>query len=93
MANSEYPGDPAIFPLYRLMVKAALSASHRTSDIKVVGSDKLRFAVYDGGDFYKVYIFNSDFNFEQRARVIYNGKIIADKTVNSVELEIVEFKK
>ena len=93
MANSEYPGDPAIFPLYRLMVKAALSASHRTSDIKVVGSDKLRFAVYGDEESYKVYIMNTDYNSEQRAKVIYKGEIIGDKVIDSIGLAIVEFKK
>jgi len=70
-----------------------LAASHRTSDIKVVGSDKLRFAVYGDEEKYKIYIFNSDFNFEQKARVIYNGEIICDKVIDSAKLEIVEFKK
>ena len=93
MANSEYPGAPAVFPLYKLITKAVLAASHRTSDIKVVGSDKLRFAVYGDEENYKIYIFNSDFNFEQKARVIYNGEIICDKIIDSAKLEIVEFKK
>ena len=93
MANSEYPGAPAVFPLYKLITKAILAASHRTSDIKVVGSDKLRFAVYGDEEKYKIYIFNSDFNFEQKARVIYNGEIICDKVIDSAKLEIVEFKK
>jgi len=92
MASSEYPGAPAIFPIYKLMVKAILSASHRVSDLKVIGSDKLRFAMYEGDDVYKLYIFNTDYNFEQRVRVIFRGDEI-DKTVPSVGIEILEFKK
>ena len=93
MAASEYPGAPAIYPLYKFFVKAILTASHRTSDIKVLGSDKLRFAVYADEEKYKVYILNTDYNFEQRARVIYNGEIIGDKVIDSIGLAIVEFKK
>ena len=92
MANSEYPGAPEVFPLYKLMVKAILAASHRTSDLKVVGSDKLRFAMYEDEDKYKLYVFNSDYNFEQRARIIFRGETI-DKVIDSVGLEIIEFKK
>ena len=92
MANSEYPGAPQIFPLYKLMVKTILSASHRVSDLKVIGSDKIRFAMYEGEDTYKLYIFNSDFNFEQKVRVIFRGETV-EKIVGSVALEIIEFKK
>lgn len=92
MANSEYPGASQVFQIYKVMVKAVLAASHRTSDLKVLGSDKLRFAMYEGDDKYKLYIFNSDFNFEQRARIIFRGETV-DKVIDSVGLEIVEFKK
>ena len=92
MANSEYPGAPEVFPLYKMMVKAVLAASHRTADVKVIGSDKLRFAVYEGEDTYKVYIFNSDFNIESKAIVLYKDQRI-EKTIDSVGLEIIEIKK
>ena len=92
MANSEYPGAAEIFPLYRLIVKAILSASHRTSDLKVVGSDKIRFAMYEGDDKYKLYVFNSDFNFEQKVRITFKGETV-EKVIDSVGLEIIEFKK
>ena len=92
MANSEYPGAPEIFPLYKIMVKAILAASHRCADVKVIGSDKIRFAVYEDEKKYKVYIFNSDFNFENRARIIYKG-VETDRVIPSVKLEIVELEK
>ncbi len=92
MASSEYPGAAEIYPLYKIMVKAILSASHRTSELKVIGSDKLRFAMYEDEEKYKLYIFNSDFNFEQRARVIFKDEVI-DKVIGSVGLEIIEFNK
>jgi hypothetical protein len=92
MANSEYPGAPEVFPLYKIMVKAILAASHRTAEIKVIGSDKIRFAVYEDEKKYKVYIFNSDYNFENRARVIYKG-VETDRVIPSVGLEIVALDK
>ena len=92
MANSEYPGAPEVYPLYKMVVKQILSASHRTADVKVIGSDKLRFSVYDNGDSYKVYIFNSDFNIESKAIVLYKDQRI-EKVIDSVGLEIIEIKK
>ena len=89
MANSEYPGASGVF---QIMVKAALAASHRTSDLKVIGSDKLRFAMYEGEDIYKLYIFNSDFNMKQFAKVIFRGEE-KEVLIDSVGLEIIEFKK
>ena len=92
MANSEYPGAPEVFPLYKIMVKAALTASHRTADLKVIGSDKFRFAMYEGDDKYKLYILNTDFNFENRVKVIFRGEE-TERVVKSLGLEIIEFKK
>ena len=92
MATSEYPGNPAIFPLYKIMVKALLSASHRNADLKVIGNDKLRFAAYEDENTLKVYILNSDFNSKNFVKVIYKGEEI-ERIIDSVGLEIVEFKK
>ena len=93
MATSEYPGAPEVFPLYKIMTKAVLCASHRTADIKVIGSDKLRFAVYGDEENYKVYIMNTDYNSEQRAKVIYKGEVIYNKLIDVIGVETVEFKK
>ena len=92
MANSEYPGASAVFPIYKLMVKAALSASHRTSDLKVIASDKIRFAMYEGDDVYKLYVFNTDFSNKHFAKVIFRGEE-KEILIDSVGLEIIEYKK
>ena len=92
MASSEYPGAPEIYPLYFMMVKFLLSASHRNCDIKVVGSDKIRFAVYEDEEIYKIYLFNSDFNVKQFVKVIYKNEE-KEVIIDSATLEIVEFKK
>ena len=63
-----------------------------TADVKVIGSDKLRFAVYEGEDTYKVYIFNSDFNNKQFVKVVFKGEE-KEIAVDSVALEILELKK
>ncbi len=92
MASSEYPGAPAIFPLYKIMTKAILAASHRTADLKVIGSDKLRFAMFEDEEKAKLYILNSDFNQKNFATVIYKGETV-ERVIDSVGLEIIEFKK
>ena len=92
MATSEYPGAPQVYPLYKMIVKAMLTASHRISDLKVIASDKIRFAMYEDDEKYKLYVFNTDFNFEQKVRVIFKGEQ-TDRFVNSMGLEIFEFKK
>ena len=92
MANDEYPGAPEIFPLYRQIVKQILCASHRTSDLKVIGSDKLRFAMYEGETLYKLYIFNTDYNVEQKVKVFFKDQAV-EKTIDSVGWAIIEFPK
>jgi len=92
MCTDEYPGAPGVYTLYKILVKAILAGTHRTSDIKVIGSDKIRFAVYEDERKYKVYLLNTDMNFEQKVRVTYNGQIV-DKVVLSTELDFVEFEK
>ena len=92
MATSEYPGAPEVYPLYKMMIKEILSASHRTADLKVIGSDKLRFSMFEGDDLYKLYIFNSDFSTKHFAKVIFRGEE-REVLLDSVGLEIIEFKK
>jgi hypothetical protein len=75
-----------------MMVKAALAASHRTSELKLIGSDKIRFAVYENDDKYKIYILNTNYNFDEKVKIIYKGKTVT-KTVKSVDFKIVEIKK
>ena len=92
MASSEYPGAPEIYPLYKMMVKSILAASHRTSDLKVIGSDKFRFAMYEDDEKYKLYILNTDYNMKNFVKVIFKGEE-REALVDSVGLEIMEFKK
>jgi len=92
MGNSEYPGAPEVFPLYRMMVKNLLTASHRMADIKVISSDKIRFAVYEDEKMYKMYVLNTDYNLKQDVIVDFKGER-REFTINSCEFKILEFKK
>jgi len=92
MATSEYPGAREVFNLYKIMVKSLLAASHRTSELKVIGSDKIRFAMYGDEEKYKLYIFNSDFNMKQFVKVIFKGEE-KEVLIDSCALEIIEYKK
>ena len=42
----DYPGAPAVYPLYSHVVKALLAASHANCDLKVTGSDRIRYALF-----------------------------------------------
>jgi hypothetical protein len=48
--------------------------------------------MYEGEDKYKLYILNSDFNVKQFVKVIFRGEE-REVIVDSVGLEIIEFKK
>ena len=54
-----YPGDPAVYPLYRALVRELVTASARNCPIRVIASDRLRWAVYEGD---KVYLLNTDYD-------------------------------
>ena len=92
MTKSEYPGAPQIFPLYQMLVKGLITAGHRASDLKVVSSDKIRFAVYEDEENYKMYILNTDFDLPESCIVDYKGNKTS-MTINPCDLKILEFKK
>ena len=92
MCTEEYPGAAGVFTLYKLIVKSILSATHRASDIKVIANDKLRFAVYEDEKRYRVYLLNTDLNFELKAKVTYKEEQ-KEKVIPSVEMDFVDFEK
>ena len=67
MTNLEYPYGAAV-PMYQNLVREILVASHRTADIKVYGSDSVKFSVYEGG---KVYLLNTDFDNDATVTIDY----------------------
>lgn len=60
VASSNYPGHPALYPLYRTIVREIITESARNSDIKVISNGALRYSVYDGN---KIYLLNTDYDF------------------------------
>ena len=86
MAHSDYPGAPQVYPLYRMMVKEILASTHRLSELKVLCQDCVRFAVYEDEESYKVYLLNTDFDFESRAKILYHGQVI-ERTIAPGEME------
>ncbi|MBE6966587.1 MAG: hypothetical protein E7441_11215 [Ruminococcaceae bacterium] len=77
-----YPGNNAVYPLYRAMVREQVSASARSADIKVVGSDRVRYAVYEGD---KIYLLNTDYDVPAVVKVISKGE---EKTIILEPLEL-----
>ncbi len=67
MTNLEYPSG-AGFPMYQCLVREIMTASHRLADIKVYGSDQLRFTVYEND---KVYLQNTSYDSKIFATIDY----------------------
>lgn len=66
LTSLDYPGAGAVYPLYKTVVRELITASHRECAVQVYGSDRLRFAVYEGD---RVYLLNTDFDSEIIATV------------------------
>ena len=67
VTSLNYPGHPALYPLYRTLVREAVTASARTCPIRVLGSERLRYAVYEGD---KLYLLNTDYDMPISVKVI-----------------------
>ena len=86
VTSTNYPGHPALLPLYRAIVREMVTASSRNCEIKVLGSDRLRWAVYEGN---KVYLLNTDYDMPITIKLIYKDseKLI---NINPLELKSIE---
>lgn len=85
VTSINYPGNPAITPLYRAIMREFVTMSARACDIKVSGSDRVRYAVYEGN---KMYLLNTDYDMSASVKIAYNGKeqIV---TLDSLELKTI----
>ena len=85
LTSPTYPGNPAVTPLYRALLREHISASARNCDIKIIASDKLRYTVYQGD---KIYLLNTDYDLPIIVKIIKNDteQLV---TVNSLELKII----
>lgn len=89
VTSVNYPGNPCLYPLYNAVVREMITESSRQSDIKVIGSDRVRWSVYEGD---KIYILNTDYDMPVTVKVI-KGKAAKTITIDSLELRTVEFEK
>ena len=77
-----YPGNQSVVRLYWTVVREILSASARNCEIKVIATDRIRYAVYEGN---KIYLLNTDYDLPASAKVICNGK---EQTINLDAMEL-----
>lgn len=82
----EYPGNGAVYPIYRVLARELITASARSADVKVLAPDRIRYAVYPDG---KVYMLNTDYDLPINVVIECKDKKIA-ATVEPLELKIVE---
>lgn len=80
---ADYPGHPAVMPLYSAVVREMITASARNCDIQVIGSDRVRYSVYEGD---KMYLLNTDYDLPVTIKVVKDG------TEQLVTLESLELK-
>ena len=71
VTSKDYPGNPALTPLYNAIFREFVSSSARECDIKVVAGEKLRYTVYEGN---KIYLLNTDYDLPITVKIIYNNK-------------------
>ena len=81
-----YPGNQAVYYTYRAIVREIISASARECDIKVIGSDRVRYSVYEGD---KLYLLNTDYDMPVKVKVI-NGEKEQIVELESLELRAIE---
>lgn len=81
-ASVNYPGHPAFLPLYRALMREVITMSARECEIKVLGSDRLRWSVYEGG---KIYLLNTDYDMPITVKVIRSGK---EENISLAPLEL-----
>lgn len=86
VTSTDYPGNTAISPLYSAILREFISASARGCKIKVIGSDKLRFTVYEGN---KIYLLNTDCDLPITVKIINEGEE-QRLTLDSLELKSVQ---
>ena len=70
---------------YRAIVREIISASARECEIKVLGSDRVRYSVYEGN---KMYLLNTDYDMPITVKLIKDKKEVT-VTLDSLELKSV----
>ena len=81
-AAENYPGHPALTPMYRAIMREMLTHSARNCAVKVLASDTLRYSVYEGG---KMYLLNTDFDMPIFVKILHDGK---EETITLQPMEL-----
>lgn len=71
LTSLDYPGHGAVYSLYKVILRNMLNHCHKNCDVKLLGSDKVKFAVYEN---YKVYMLNTDFDCKAFVTLKYKDK-------------------
>lgn len=87
LMSANYPGHGAVYPIYRTIVRELITASHRSCDVKVISSDKLRFSVYRGEKQDMLCLLNTDFTNSIALTVKAHGKTVT-RTLAPCELAV-----
>ncbi|MBR5140639.1 MAG: hypothetical protein IKV16_06240, partial [Clostridia bacterium] len=87
VTSKDYPGNPAVYPLYSTIVREFITASGRNCEIKVISSDKLRYSVYDS----KIYLLNTDYDLPIVVKVICGDREEL-LTLDSLELKSLTYE-
>ena len=59
----DYPGSRGVEKLYKVLLRTSLSGEEEQSGLRVLGSSKLYYSVYEGGGKkFTVYLLNTDYN-------------------------------
>ena len=88
LTTKEYPGHGAIYPFYRMLVRNLLNHCNQNSDIKIYGSSKLKYAVYEGN---VVYLLNTEYNQDLEV-VVQWGEQEESYVLKSGELKRIELE-
>ena len=88
MTAWDYPGAESLRNLFKVILKAILSAEQRKARIKVIGNDKIRYAIYPENGLDTLYILNTDYNHKNIVTVC-NNDIALEIKVNSCEMRTV----
>ena len=86
VTSLHYPGAGALQPLYRALVRAAVTESAKSCPVQILGSDRLRWACYEGG---RLYLLNTDYDLPITVQVIA-GSTRQQLTLEPLELKVTE---
>lgn len=88
----EYPGDEGLAPFAGDLIRTILQGEQ--ADIRLLASDRVRYAVYDGKDsgsrkgYSVVYLLNSDPDCSAPARLWVRGKLTGEFVIPSSEMKL-----